>query len=197
MFCRTAEVYGVPKDLPIGEDHSTEPQSYYGAGKLAAEKCMKVFSQRNECPAVIPRFASVYGPGEVIEGAIPNFIKATLKNSSPVIYGDGLDLRDYVYIDDAVEAMVLALRWGKTTGCNIYNIASGQGYRIKEVAETITELCGVTCSLVYQPAKRQVADYVFDISAAQKDLGYSPKTSLREGLQREIDWFKAGARAQQ
>ena len=186
----TLEVYGLTRYLPIDEDHPTEPQSYYGASKLAAEKYVKVFSERNNCPTVILRFASVYGPGETIQRAIPNFIKAILKGNSPIIYGNGSDLRDYVYIEDAVEAIVLALH-GKTTGCNTYNIASGRGYKIREVAELIANLGAWTQPLAYRPRTRNVVDRVFDISAAQRDLHYSPKTSLEEGLQHEIAWFKS------
>jgi UDP-glucose 4-epimerase len=186
----TAEVYGLTKYLPIDESHPTEPQTYYGAGKLAAEKYAKVFSERHNCPTVILRFASVYGPGETIQRAIPNFIRAALKGSSPVIYGEGLDLRDYVYIDDAVESIVLALQ-GEISGCKVYNIASGQGYAIKEVAKMIVNLCKGMQPLVYQPATRQKLDYVFDISAAQRDLQYSPKISLEEGLRHEIAWFQS------
>lgn len=186
----TAEVYGVPRFSPITEDHIAEPLSYYGIGKMAAEHYGRVFSQKKGCPVVILRLASVYGPGEVIQRAISNFIKTTLQGSSPVIFGDGSDLRDFVYIDDAVEAIVLALQKEKA-GCNTYNIASGKGYSIKEIAETIVKLCGATSPPVYQPAQKRAMDYLFDISAAQKDLGYSPKTSLREGLEREIAWFKS------
>lgn len=184
------EVYGLPVHLPIDEKHRTDPQSYYGAGKLAAEKYTRVFSEKEGCPVVILRFANVYGPGEATQRTIPNFIRAALQDSSPVIYGDGSNLRDYVYIEDTVEAIVLALQ-KETTGYNVYNIASGQGCRIREVAETITELCGGTRPPIYQPERKQAVDYLFDISAAQKELGYSPKTSLREGLQREITWFKS------
>lgn len=190
FLASTGEVYGLIEYLPIDERHPTEPQSYYAAGKLAAEKYAKVFSQRNNCPTVILRFASVYGPDETIQRAIPNFIRAALKGSPPVIYGEGLDLRDYVYIDDAVESIVLALQQ-EISGCKVYNIASGQGYAIKEVAQMIVNLCRGMQPLVYQPATRQTLDYVFDISAAQRDLKYSPKTSLEEGLRHEIAWFQS------
>lgn len=186
----TAEVYGVPRFSPITEDHVTEPLSYYGIGKMAAEHYVRVFSQKKSCPAVVLRFASVYGPGEVIQRAIPNFIRTTLQGSSPVIFGDGSDMRDFVYIDDAVEGIVLALK-KENTGCHTYNIASGQGYSIREIAETIVELCGVTSPPAYQPAQKRAMDYLFDISAAKKDLGYSPRTGLREGLEREIAWFRS------
>jgi len=190
----TAEVYGLTKYLPIDERHPSEPRSYYAAGKLAAEQYVKVYSDKKNCPAIILRFASIYGPGETIQRAIPNFIVSVLKGSPPIIYGDGLDQRDYVYIDDAVEAIVLALQ-REISGCRVYNIASGCGYRIKDVAQMIVNLCGGTQSIVYQPARRQAVDYVFDISAAQHDLNYSPKTSLKEGLKREVAWFESEATA--
>lgn len=189
-FASTAEVYGMPRVFPISEEHSTEPRSYYGAGKLAAEKYVKVFSQRNGCPAIILRFASVYGPGEVIQRAIPNFIKSVLSNSSPLIYGDGLELRDYVYVEDAVDAIILALE-KETVGDKVYNIASGCGHRIGEIAELIIEQCGGVHPPLYQPARKAAVDYVFDISSAQRDLNYSPKTDIKEGLQREIAWFRS------
>ena len=188
-------VYGLPVYLPIDEGHPTEPQSYYAAGKLAAEKYVKVFSERNNCPTIILRFASVYGPGEAAQRTIPGFIKAVLKGSAPVIYGEGLDVRDYVYIDDAVEGIILALE-GEISGFRIYNIASGQGHTIKGVAEMVVDLCSGTQPLIYQPSGQEALDYVFDISAVQRDLHYSPKTSLREGLRREIAWFRSAAKVE-
>jgi len=185
-----AVVYGLPVYLPVDERHPTEPQTYHAAGKLAAEKYVKIFSQRNNCPTVILRFASVYGPGEAAQRTIPSFIKAVLRGSSPIVYGQGLDMRDYVYIADVVESIVLALQ-GEISGCKVYNIASGQGYAIKELAQTIVNLCGGTQPLVYQPTTGRKFDYVFDISAAQRDLQYSPKTGLEEGLRHEIAWFQS------
>ena len=183
-------IYGLPVDLPIDESHPTEPQTYYAAGKLAAEKYVKVFSQKSNCSTVILRFASVYGPGEATQRTIPSFIKAVLRGSSPVIYGEGLDMRDYVYIADVVESIILSLQ-REISGCKVYNIASGQGYAIKELAQMIVNLCKGTQPIVYKPTTGQKFNHIFDISAAKRDLKYSPKTSLEEGLRHEIAWFQS------
>jgi UDP-glucose 4-epimerase len=189
-FSSSGEVYGLPRYVPIDESHPTEPSNYFGVSKLASEAYMRVFSKTN-CPVVTLRFSHVYGPGEYTYRLIPKFITAALNGSPPIIYGHGLHQRDYVYMEDAVEAILLGLKHEEASGYSVYNISSGQGHKISELAETIVGLCGGTQPPIYDPEKTARVGYVSDISAARRDLRYSPKFSLEEGLKREIAYFKS------
>jgi len=189
IYASTLEVYGRPETLTITEDQATNPTSYYGASKLAGEKYVAAVSKRLGADATILRFSSVYGPGETYQRAIPNFIRRALQNQSLVITGDGSDIRDYVHIDDAVDSLILAMQ-GRT---GVYNIASGVGYSIREIAEKVLALTGSDAKLSFEPSSRPITKLVFDISKAQEQLGYRPKVSILEGLNEEIDWFKKSA----
>jgi len=186
-FGSTVEVYGKPIYCPLDENHPTNPLTYYGASKLACEKYLQVHSWKNNFPLTILRFASVYGEGETIDRAIPNFIKSVCVGKAPVIYGDGSDLRDYVYVDDVVDGILLSLKHGKN---NVYNIAGGNGLSIKKIAEQIIRLSGKKLAPEFKKTKKEKVDYIFDISRAKKDLHYSPKIRFEDGLKKEIKWFK-------
>lgn len=186
-YVSTLDAYGNPVYMPVDEQHPTNPLSYYGASKLATEKYLQVFSLKSKIPLTILRLSCTYGPGEWYERAMPNFIRAAIDKKPLVIYGDGSDVRDYLYLDDAIRAIVLALR--KNSG-GLYNIGSGRGYTIKEVAKKIIELTGGTSSIQFRPRLRKRTKFIFDISRAQKELSYLPQAKLEDGLKREIAWFK-------
>lgn len=193
-FLSSAEVYGSPKYLPIDEKHPTEPENYYGVTRLAVEAYTRVFSQTN-CPVVILRFSHVYGPSEPPHRTIPKFITTALEGSPPIIYGHGEHQRDYVYVEDATEAILSSLKYDGASNYNVYNISSGQGHKIGQIAEIIVGLCGSAEPPIHDPEKTAREGYVLDISAARRDLHYSPKFSFEEGLKREIAWFKSRAKA--
>jgi len=187
IFASTLEVYGIPKKTPINEEHPTNPLSYYGVSKLAAEKYLLAFSRRSGIRVIALRFSSVYGPGETFNRAIPNFIKSVVKGEPPVIYGDGSDVRDYVYIDDAVNAIISAILRDVE---GVYNIASGKGYSIREIAEMIIQISGKNLRPVFKPSEKAPTKFIFDISKAQKELAYHPQTDIRDGLYKEYEWYK-------
>jgi UDP-glucose 4-epimerase len=186
VFASTLEVYGLPITSPIDETHPTCPLTYYGASKLAAENYISVFSRDNEVKNIILRFSSIYGPGEIYDRAIPNFIKAVIRGEPPIIYGDGSDVRDYLYIEDAVRAIILAIQRDRL---GIYNIASGEGISIREIAEKIIRISGKSLKIVFLPRERPLTRIVFDISKASKELSFSPRTSIDEGLAKEFKWY--------
>lgn len=186
-FGSTVEVYGKPIYCPLDENHPTNPLSYYGASKLACEKYLQVYSWKNNPPLTILRFASVYGEGETIDRAIPNFIKSVCVGKAPVIYGGGSDIRDYVYVNDVVDGIILSLKHGKN---KVYNIASGNGLSIKKIAEEIIRLSGKNLAPEFRKTKKEKVDYIFKISRAKKDLHYLPKIRFADGLRREMKWFE-------
>lgn len=137
---------------------------------------------------MILRLASVYGPGEIIDRAIPNFINSVINNKSPIIYGDGSDKRDYLYIEDAAEAILCAL---KCFRYGTYNIASGRPYTIKQIADIIIKISGKNLKPIFKKRKKQKNDFVFDISNSRK-LGFVPKTHIIYGLKKEMVWHIIG-----
>lgn len=186
-FASSLSVYGKQTHLPTKEDALPVPISAYAATKLAIEDYLKAFGNANQIPVTILRYATVYGPGEFRHRAIPNFLNSITEGNSPRIFGDGSELRDYVYIDDVVEATVkaLALRPSKTL-----NIGSGQGYTAKEIAREVVRLYPTNIKPMMVAKDQPNIDLIGDITAARETLSYSPNTSLEKGLQQEIDWFK-------
>jgi len=186
IYASTLEVYGTPKTLPITEDQTTDPTSYYGTSKLAGEKYVSAISKQLGFDATILRFSSVYGSGEMYQRAIPNFIRRALQNQPLIIRGDGSDMRDYVHVADAVDSIMLAME-GRS---GVYNIASGVGYSIREIAEKILALTGNVVNISFESSSKPPTKLVFDISKAKEQLNYKPKVSILEGLKEEIDWFR-------
>lgn len=191
VFASTVDVYGIPVEIPINEQHPTNPVTYYGSSKLAAEKYLSVFSGYYSIKNTILRFSHVYGPGEISNKAIPNFIRMVINGEPPIIFGDGSDVRDYVYVDDVVNATILAIQ----KNCNgIYNVTSGKGYSISETAKRIIKFSKKDIKPTFKPGGKKPTKFIFDISKAQKDLGYFPKNSIDEGLTKEIGWYERNLR---
>ncbi|MBS3115387.1 SDR family NAD(P)-dependent oxidoreductase [Candidatus Woesearchaeota archaeon] len=185
IFISTCEVYGVPKTAIIREEHPLNPLSYYGKSKANAELFLQSYSAKKEINLVILRLTSVYGPGELINRAIPNFISAAIINKSPIIYGDGSDKRDFIFIDDVVNYIIATIE----QGFGVYNIATGKIYSIKEIAEKIIKIAKANVNVKFKEIKKHKMDYIFDITRA-KEFGYTPKIEIDEGLSKEIGWFK-------
>ncbi|MBI4845291.1 MAG: SDR family NAD(P)-dependent oxidoreductase [Candidatus Omnitrophica bacterium] len=187
-YVSTLDVYGYPEYIPVDEGHPTNPVTYYGASKLSGEKYLQVLSKRKNIPLTVLRFSCTYGQGEWYNRAIPNFIRAAIDKKDLIVYGDGSDARDYLFLDDAIEAVVLALQKDKS---GIYNIGSGRLYSIKEIAEKIIKITGENVSLKLRPRLKKRTKFVFNISKAKKQLGYKPKAAIADGLKQEIEWFKS------
>ncbi len=187
IFISTCEVYGIPKTKKIKEDHTLDPLSYYGLSKLATEKALKIYAKEKAINLIILRLTNIYGPGETINRAIPNFIKSALQKKNIFIYGDGSDKRDYLYIDDAVHYIICAMKKGRET---TYNLATGKAYTIKDIAKKIIKLSHHQVNIKFKKRTKTKSDYIFDIMKIKRDIGYVPKTSIEQGLLKEIEWFK-------
>ena len=183
----TTDVYGTNLSIPVSESHPTNPETYYGASKLAAEKYLEISSRRNTFSLTILRICIMYGPGEWHDRFLPNCIRSVMKNENIEVYGDGQDSRNYLYVDDAVKAIFLAIE----KDCEgVFNIASGRAYTKREVAEKIIQLSGRDLKLVFTHPEHKSTNFTFDISKAKNVLSFSPDTDLEEGLLKEIEWYR-------
>ncbi|SOD52067.1 MULTISPECIES: NAD-dependent epimerase/dehydratase family protein [unclassified Rhizobium] len=188
-------VYGVPKTIPISEEHSTYPTSSYGITKLAIEKYLDLYRSLHGLEYVTLRLANPYGVGQRLDaqqGAIAVFLARALRGEEISIWGDGSVIRDYIYVDDAIDAMVRSADVNIQGGC-VVNIGAGVGYSINEILSAIEKVTGRRTNKKYVEGRTyDVPANVLDISAAARLLGWTPKISLEEGLLRFSNWIKDG-----
>jgi len=184
IFSSSAAVYG-EYDRKVSENDDLNPESNYAQNKIDGER---IVSKSN---GISLRYFNVYGPGQSKEyaGVISIFIEQALKNEDIVIYGDGNQERDFVYVADVVEANISAMNYEGNE--KIFNIASGKSVKIKDLAEKIIELCDSTSKILYQ--KTRNGDIIYscaDVSKAKSELNWTSKTDLEIGLKKTIEFFK-------
>jgi len=186
VYASSCAVYGEPVNLPINEEHPARPMSPYGVSKLAAEHYCRVFYEVYGLETVCLRFFNVYGPRQMIgpySGVMMQFIDRIKRGKKPVIYGDGEQTRDFVFVGDVVDAYLRAMRCKNCVGETI-NVGSGVETSINRLADALIELFGTRdIKPVYAKARAgDIRRSYADLSKAEGLLGYKPKTSLKEGL---------------
>lgn len=189
VFASSAAVYDPDARLPIQETAPTRPISPYGIAKRAAEMYMWNFSTHYPVAAISLRFANAYGPRS---SGMPNvadvFIEKMLKGESPYVYGSGEQSRDFIYIDDMVEAFVRAM---KVAWCGEVNIATNTETTINRLFDLVAQATGYEGRPDYQEAREgEIFQSRLDTSLAQEVLGWKPTTSIEDGIQRTVSWYK-------
>jgi UDP-glucose 4-epimerase len=186
IFVSSCAVYGEPEYLPVDEGHPTRPVSPYAESKLEAENLCREFQERYGLRTTVIRPFNVYGPGmrnDQYGGVIARFIERLSLGKPPVIYGDGEQTRDFVHVEDAVRAMVLALESRKAVG-RTFNVATGAPTSINRLAQLLIELLGAD-GIEAEHRKARAGDVRYsyaDIQEARDVLGFEPRISLKEGL---------------
>ncbi len=188
IFASTLDVYGAPQWLPLTEIHPLEPVTAYAESKKEAEEYLSAACRERGFKICILRLTQIYGPGEAPVKAIPRFLGGILAGRAPVLFGDGSDLRDYLHVDDAARAFVLAAE-RKAEG--ICNIASGTSVSIKDTLDLLLQLCGSSLRPELRERQKPKMDFVFDIRAARRDLGFEPSVPFEAGLRTEIDAMRS------
>jgi Nucleoside-diphosphate-sugar epimerases len=185
IYASSSSVYGTVKYLPFDEDHPTHPVSPYGVSKLMAEHYCRLFEELYGLESVALRYFTVYGPRMRPDLAINIFTRQALKNEPLTIFGRGDRTRDFTYIDDIIDANMICLK----KGLGIYNIGGGHRVSIQELAEKIIELTGSSSSILHTDTKKGDAEHTYaNTEKARLELGWTPKTSLNQGLKRYIEW---------
>jgi len=192
IFASSAAVYGAVKKMPISENALTKPLSPYGESKLRVEKYCQKFWDEHGLETVCLRYFNVYGPRQTAgqyAGVISRFFDRLRDKIPPIIYGDGKQTRDFAYVDDVVEATVLALGCKKAAG-KILNIGTGKATSINQLSRTFMKLMhrtGVRPKYV-APRAGDIRHSQADITKAKEILGYKPRFSLDRGLGKFIEW---------
>jgi len=187
----SAAVYGNPARLPIRETDPTVPISPYGVSKLGAERYVAVFSELYGLRAVSLRLFSVYGPRQRKQVVFDLLTRLRAEPTQLEVLGDGSQARDFCYVGDVVQAMLLMTERAPARG-EAYNVAHGQAYTIADLVRTLAQVCGLEPAIRYTGHIRpgDAERWEVDISALAA-LGYVPHTALPAGLSAIRDWFDA------
>ena len=186
VYASSAAVYGNPVRLPIDENHPTKPISPYGESKLLGEKCVL---NEFKGSAFSLRLFNVYGRGQNPEyaGVITKFLERVSRGEPPIIYGDGEQTRDFVYVGDVTDAFIQALT-SNLQGTYIFNVGTGNAVTINQLARIIIKLVGLNVEPIHAgPRPGDIRHSYADISKIKNILGWQPKTSLEEGLKHLVE----------
>lgn len=197
VFASTRQVYGRPQHIPVKEDHPLNPVDINGIHKLAAEQYHRLFNNIYGIRSVILRLTNTYGPRMRVLDARQTFlgiwIRRLLEGEPILIYGDGNQLRDYNYVDDVVDALLLAAQNNECCG-EVLNLGSSEVFSLTETAEVLLKLkSGGQVKYVPFPKDRlaiDIGDYQGDCSRVKKVLGWSAVTSLEDGMQKTLEYYK-------
>ncbi len=191
VYSSSASVYGDAVEIPMTEDHVYNNRTFYGATKIAGEHMSRAMSQRYGLPYVGLRYMNVYGPRQDYKGAYIAVIMKVLDHLEqglpPILYGDGSQEYDFIYVSDAAKANVKAME--ADVSDSFYNVGSGVGSTIKALTEMILELTGSDLHIQYEPGGQTfVTKRIGDPEKAARDLGFRTTVDLRDGLKRLIEW---------
>ena len=194
VYASSSSVYGNSPILPKQEDMTVDPISPYAVTKYTGEQYCKVFFNLYGLETVILRYFNVFGPRQnpdsVYAAVIPIFIHSFLEKKSPFVFGDGEQSRDFTFIEDVVDANIMACYADAIAG-ETFNIACGRCISLNELISNIKELLNSDINVTYtQERKGDVRHSLADITKAKSLLKYEPKVDLREGLLRTIEYMK-------
>jgi UDP-glucose 4-epimerase len=200
VFASSSSVFGDQERYPLTEDLEPRPRSPYAATKLAGEAYCRAWWTSMGVPTISLRYFNVFGPGQdpasPYAAVIPRFVTACLTGAPPVIFGDGEQSRDFTYIDDVVEANVLAARMPTEARGRVLNAGAGRPpTSVNQLLSEIARLTDTEPRPLHEPAREgDIRRSEADISLAKRLVGYEPRFDIQEGLRRTVEWFRARSR---
>lgn len=196
VYASTRQIYGKPQYLPVDEKHPIVPVDVNGINKVSGEWYHILYSKVHGIPCTALRLTNTYGPGMRVKDARQTFlgiwVRNLLQGKSIQVFGDGLQLRDFNYVDDAVEAFLLAASRDEAIG-RVMNLGSTEIVGLKNLAEAIVRIHGKgNWELIPFPPDRKaidIGDYYGDFALANAVLGWEPRVDLQEGLRRTLEYY--------
>lgn len=194
VFAASSAAYGDTTSLPVSESEPPDPVSPYGASKVAAEHYLHSLGRLRGIATVALRYFNVFGPGQdpasEYAAVVPRFVTAILEGRRPTVFGDGSASRDYTYIDNVVQANLLAAS-ADAPGRLTCNIGTGDRVTLLELLETIAQVTGAHLDPEFGPPRPgDVPHSQADISLATERIGYRPEVSFAEGIARTVAWYR-------
>lgn len=194
VFISSASVYGEQSILPIPETALTDPISSHGIHKLTIEKYLQLYKYQHGLDCKIMRLSNPYGPGQILtgrQGFVAIAIGKLISGDSIMVRGDGTIVRDFIYIDDVVETLLLMGDCQSTE--SVFNVGSGQGHRLNQVIELMGRLTGRPIKVVYVENRCvDIPSSILDVSKKTGMLGKTPAISLEDGLARTLAFHGIG-----
>jgi len=197
IYAASSSAYGDTPTLPKKEGMAPDPISPYAVAKLASEHYLTSFYRCYGLETVSLRYFNIFGPRQdpssPYSGVLAKFITLMLDGKQPTIFGDGEQSRDFTYIDNAVDANLLACRApAAQIAGKVFNVATGRRVSLNETFGALRGLTSYSGSPIYGPERGgDIKHSLADISLAEKYLGYKPKVSFEEGLRRTVDWYRS------
>jgi len=196
--------YGKPRRLPVSEDDERQPLCLHAIHKQTAEEYLRLYSRLFGLRCSMARVTNPFGPGQpsgrTSYGVINRLIHLAVENQPLLLYGDGSQRRDYVFVDDVVDALLLLGRADVSDG-RAYNVGSGTGTSMRDLARTIVDVSGSgrVEHVPWPPLAEQIetGDFVADIERIRTELGWTPRTALRDGIERTVAHYKRCAQSAQ
>ena len=201
VYAASSSAYGDTPTLPKHEGMTPNPISPYAVAKLASEYYMTSFFRCYGLETVCLRYFNIFGPRQdpssPYSGVLAKFITQMLSGEQPTILGDGRQSRDFTYIDNTVEANLLAMKAPASQAAGqVFNVATGTRVDLNETFQLLKKIIGFTGDVKYEPERAgDVKHSLADLSRIEKHLGYKPKVSFEEGLRRTVEWYRGQQKA--
>ena len=198
VYAASSSAYGDTQVLPKKEDMAPNPLSPYALQKFVGERYCKLYNDLYGLETVSLRYFNVFGPSQdpwsEYSAVIPKFATRLQSRQPLVVFGDGEQSRDFTYVDNVVEANILAIKAQRTAGA-VINVGCGEGLTLNRLIRFLEEILQVQAVVDYEPPRRgDVRHSLADISLARDILGYQPKVTVVEGLRRTVDFFASSQR---
>ncbi|MBI3011620.1 MAG: SDR family oxidoreductase [Candidatus Omnitrophica bacterium] len=195
VFASSSSVYGDANRLPLREDHPASPISPYAMSKLSGEHYCRLFARSFRLETVCVRYFNVFGPRQSLENdyavVVPKFITCLLRGEPPPVYGDGRQSRDFTYVDNVVEATILASQAAGVSG-EEFNVALGEEHTVLDLLNELNAITGRSIPPAFQPPRPgDVLRTYADSSKAERLLQWKGTVTFSQGLRRTVEWFKA------